>query len=1261
MTENLARLTKEQANALLDTITTPEEMRALIRRIDVNTEGSVTMLYSGILGSRPGQPSKVITAVDVVNSFARNQEDVRLISGSEIARFLAIDKSMPNRNDPLILALERIFNQESLTEDAIDEFFNGEIVDGVRIPNGIWDEVSARFVDETVGEIVTLTGGALPGRVFAQTELPAILRSKTITHVDGIPIDILKAMGPERAFKAIAAQSETRSAELRIAVDQAGNAIWKDGHVVVDARRFLSHTLTTIGKDPPAELAHAMQWVGEMIPDERILNHAEGITLLREAEVELKRQIAAEDLLDPLPSNRIALRNLARFGMAADVLDLAIVALKAKAAFQAGERLKAQKLIQDWALQNVSSFVTGRTAAIVLSPLLGAGPAGWALYGGLVLGASIGGGILGQKLSDWLNGYLDPRNDPFLTDWLDRTAFRSPLILDLDGDGVETLSMIDKVIYFDHDSSGFAERTGWVSPDDGLLARDLNQDGQITSGRELFGDATIEPTSNETSTGFLALVAMNGEYDQRIDALDPAFSSLFVWRDINSNARLDPGESLSLDELGITSISLISQPTHLIDAQGNLHLESGTYLRRDGSSASMVDVWFKTDRVDTTYQYTRSIPDSIASLPNLPGIGNVYSLHHAMAADSSGQLQRVVERWVKGSVSERDLLLPELLHRWAGVFDLFAPTGSLPPREVLDVATSQLFAGRPYRPQDSPSSFLFAWGSSQFSYLSSTFRDQLVFQVDVAPLLATLSLTLNAQGDLELDVSALLSDLRSSFASGADPAKLLEISQFFKRDGIGEAFSPIQEKLRQIALGENEAFAKYIMPLLADDWRRGDDGNNTLSVGDGLALGFGAPLLNTLLDGGPGRDTLLGKSGRDTLVGGAGDDILSGGGDVDVYVYGRNDGKDLIRSVLGTQSNREDILIFGSGISAADLRINSVDTQGSVSLSLSGTADQITLENMVPVSRNTQSFSPIGQFIFADGGRLSCEDILSIYFAGSPLDDDIRGSFTPDRLIGGLGRDSLSGGEGDDTLLGGLDHDVLAGGLGFDLVVGDEGDDTLSGGAGRDTLDGGPGADRLEGNGGDDLLLGGDGNDTFYYHLGISGRDTIYAGLGDDLFSAGNESQLFYGEAGNDKATGGMGSDTLDGGSGDDALAGEMGKDWLLPGPGRDTLTGGYDTDRFVFLQISDSGLDPATRDVITDFEVGDRIDLSAIDANDLFLGDQPFRFVGGSRFSGLGQLRYTIVNGQGLLEGNCSGRLDADFQITLLGAPALQSSSFIF
>ena len=66
----------------------------------------------------------------------------------------------------------------------------------------------------------------------------------------------------------------------------------------------------------------------------------------------------------------------------------------------------------------------------------------------------------------------------------------SPLVIDIDGDGVETKEE-NSQIYFDHDGNGFAESSGWVGQDDGLLVRDINGNGQIDDGTELFGNNSV--------------------------------------------------------------------------------------------------------------------------------------------------------------------------------------------------------------------------------------------------------------------------------------------------------------------------------------------------------------------------------------------------------------------------------------------------------------------------------------------------------------------------------------------------------------------------------------------------------------------------------------------------------------------------------------------------------------------------------------------------------------------------------------------------
>ena len=66
----------------------------------------------------------------------------------------------------------------------------------------------------------------------------------------------------------------------------------------------------------------------------------------------------------------------------------------------------------------------------------------------------------------------------------------SPIILDLDGNGIQTVGL-EAGVHFDHDGNGFAQRTGWLGQGDGLLVWDINGNGHIDNGRELFGDNTL--------------------------------------------------------------------------------------------------------------------------------------------------------------------------------------------------------------------------------------------------------------------------------------------------------------------------------------------------------------------------------------------------------------------------------------------------------------------------------------------------------------------------------------------------------------------------------------------------------------------------------------------------------------------------------------------------------------------------------------------------------------------------------------------------
>ena len=170
-------------------------------------------------------------------------------------------------------------------------------------------------------------------------------------------------------------------------------------------------------------------------------------------------------------------------------------------------------------------------------------------------------------------------------------AASTPLILDLGNDGIHTTS-IDRGVTFDLLNTGTRVPTGWVGANDGLLVRDLNANGSIDSGAELFGSSTVLPDGSIASDGFQALSALDSDGNGVIDGFDRAFGELLVWQDSDQDGVSQEGELFSLDELSIKSISLGFTPVSQDDAGNWIGLES-SYQTTDEETHKLVDVWFK--------------------------------------------------------------------------------------------------------------------------------------------------------------------------------------------------------------------------------------------------------------------------------------------------------------------------------------------------------------------------------------------------------------------------------------------------------------------------------------------------------------------------------------------------------------------------------------------------------------------------------------------------------------------------------------------
>jgi hypothetical protein len=184
---------------------------------------------------------------------------------------------------------------------------------------------------------------------------------------------------------------------------------------------------------------------------------------------------------------------------------------------------------------------------------------------------------------------------------------RDPLIIDLDGDGIETTNVKDGA-YFDHDGNGFAEQTGWAASDDGLLVMDRNNDGMINDGKELFGDQTILSNGQRASNGFQALSELDSNADGKIDSNDTAFANLKIWQDIDGDGYSTSDELKTLDEVGIKSINLTSTPNTVTDPEGNTQTRTGSFEKTDGTSGTIGEYNLQRDTAYTIANEWLDVP-----------------------------------------------------------------------------------------------------------------------------------------------------------------------------------------------------------------------------------------------------------------------------------------------------------------------------------------------------------------------------------------------------------------------------------------------------------------------------------------------------------------------------------------------------------------------------------------------------------------------------------------------------------------------------
>lgn len=611
-----------------------------------------------------------------------------------------------------------------------------------------------------------------------------------------------------------------------------------------------------------------------------------------------------------------------------------------------------------------------------------------------------------------------------------------PIVIDLDSPGIE-LSPLGiageagaSAVHFDYDGDGFAERTGWVGPNDGMLALDLNSNGTIDNGSELFGAPTRD--------GYEVLETYDSYRDGVIDSKDAIFAHLKIWRDLDSDGVTDAGELKTLAEMGISSISLTRQDVAGTNA-GHDRGFQGSFTRTDGTTGSAETIYFQTDRQDTREDATPPFTpvEGVDRLPQLAGSGTIHSIAWKASADADFRAAWTAFADEAATLSRSELVdrFQTLLLRWASV-DQTDPNSRGAHVDARHLAFVEAFFDDQYRELRTSNSQSVLHTSPTTAGAGAAIEGNFSGIVDV---LLTMFLAQSVPsiiargGSFEAALSSpylaySLLDFRTELAEGEEasptPGNLGAVIALLKAAApqeFGAAVSWFEKGLAGLPVltaaafeGSARDYRAFVEPLLADIT------DPTLrQIAIEVAKG-------TALVGGGDHDGLGGDSSANVLSGGGGDDVLLGGFGSDIYTYSRGEGSDWVRD-LGDASVDADTLALRD-LNRQDVSFARVGED--LLIKITATGEVITVENeFARKSGGVWEGSGVETVRFSDGTVMSRDEMArEAVYEGYLFGGRITGDSGNNVLRGSAGNDQFSNlGVGNDVVIFGR-------GGGFDTI-----------------------------------------------------------------------------------------------------------------------------------------------------------------------------------------------------------------------------------
>lgn len=175
----------------------------------------------------------------------------------------------------------------------------------------------------------------------------------------------------------------------------------------------------------------------------------------------------------------------------------------------------------------------------------------------------------------------------WVEEWCD-----TPLVLRFDDQPVEMLAA-ESTPMATFDISMRADScitTDWPAAATPWLVADLDGNGAIDSGHELFGSGTTLGSGRHAEHGFAALSEFDADADGDVDADDPRFAELMLWRDWDADRRSTPDELEPLTSAGVERLAVDFHVDVQCDERGNCGKQRAAF-EHAGGVGEVVDLY----------------------------------------------------------------------------------------------------------------------------------------------------------------------------------------------------------------------------------------------------------------------------------------------------------------------------------------------------------------------------------------------------------------------------------------------------------------------------------------------------------------------------------------------------------------------------------------------------------------------------------------------------------------------------------------------